>query len=82
MEWQGSVRGVDEPLMRLYRGGMVLLYTRPAQVFLAAISLTGIVAFVLGVGELGTTLREPGAGVLAGALLYPAYWAYLSEIWK
>jgi putative peptide zinc metalloprotease protein len=57
MEWQGSV-----PLTRLYRGGVFLLYTRPAQVFLAAISLVGIVAFVLGIGELGTTLEESEAG--------------------
>jgi putative peptide zinc metalloprotease protein len=62
MEWQGSVRGVDEPLTRIYRGGMFLLYTRLAQVFLAAIALVGIVAFALGVGELGTTLEESEAG--------------------
>jgi putative peptide zinc metalloprotease protein len=62
MEWQGSVRGVDEPLTRLYRGGMFLLYTRAGQLFLAAISLVGIVAFALGVGELGTTLEESQAG--------------------
>jgi putative peptide zinc metalloprotease protein len=62
MEWQGSVRGVDEPLTRLYRGGVFLLYTRPAQVLLAAIALVGIVAFVLGVGELGTALEESEAG--------------------
>jgi putative peptide zinc metalloprotease protein len=62
MEWQGSVRGVDEPLTRLYRGGMFLLYTRASQVFLAAIALVGIVAFALGVGELGTTLEESEAG--------------------
>jgi putative peptide zinc metalloprotease protein len=62
MEWQGSVRGVDEPLTRLYRGGMFLLYTRLAQVFLAAIALVGIVAFVLGIGELGAALEESEAG--------------------
>src|SRR5215212_236056 len=62
MEWQGSVRGVDEPLTRLYRGGMFLLYTRAGQVFLAAIALVGIVAFALGVGELGTTLEASQAG--------------------
>jgi putative peptide zinc metalloprotease protein len=62
MEWQGSVRGVDEPLTRLYRGGMFLLYTRAGQVFLAAIALVGIVAFVLGIGELGAALEESEAG--------------------
>jgi putative peptide zinc metalloprotease protein len=62
MEWQGSVRGVNVPLTRLYRGGMFLLYTRAGQVFLAAIALVGIVAFALGVGELGTTLEESEAG--------------------
>jgi putative peptide zinc metalloprotease protein len=62
MEWQGSVRGADEPLTRLYRGGMFLLYTRAGQVFLAAIALLGIVAFVLGIGELGAALEETEAG--------------------
>src|SRR5215210_25967 len=62
MEWQGSVRGVDEPLTRLYRGGMFLLYTRAGQVLLAAIALVGIVAFVLGIGELGTALEQSEAG--------------------
>jgi putative peptide zinc metalloprotease protein len=62
MEWQGSVRGVDEPLTRLYRGGMFPLYTRAGQVLLAAIALAGIIAFTLGIGELGTTLEESQAG--------------------
>jgi putative peptide zinc metalloprotease protein len=62
MEWQGSVRGVDEPLTRFYRGGMFLLYTRAGQVFLAAITLVGIVAFILGIGELGAALEESEAG--------------------
>ena len=62
MEWQGSVRGVDEPLTRLYRGGMFLLYTRLAQVFLAAIALVGIVAFAVGIRELGAALEASEAG--------------------
>src|SRR5215213_6168061 len=41
---------------------MFLLYTRAGQVLLAAIALVGIVAFALGVGELGTTLEASQAG--------------------
>jgi putative peptide zinc metalloprotease protein len=41
---------------------MFLLYTRAGQVFLAAIALVGIVAFVLGVGELGAALEGTEAG--------------------
>jgi hypothetical protein len=73
LEWQGSVRGVDGPLSSLYRGGVRLLYTRAGQLALAAIALAGIVAFVLGIGELGAALKGTDAG--GWLLLYwvPAY---------
>jgi putative peptide zinc metalloprotease protein len=69
MEWQGSVRGVDEPLTRLYRGGMFLLYTRAGQVFLAAIALVGIVAFALVSGSWAPLSRgrKPAAGCFSGS---------------
>jgi putative peptide zinc metalloprotease protein len=63
MEWQGSVRGVDEPLTRLYRGGMFLLYTpERARAMIPAIALAGIIAFALGIGELGAALEGSQAG--------------------
>jgi CRP-like cAMP-binding protein len=69
MEWQGSVRGVDEPLTRLYRGGMFLLYTRAGQVLLAAIALVGIVAFALVSGSWAplSRSRRPAAGCFSGS---------------
>jgi putative peptide zinc metalloprotease protein len=62
LEWKTYVRGVDEPLTRLYRGGVRLLYTLPGQVLLAAVALAGLVAFVFGIGELGSVIEESGAG--------------------
>ena len=82
MEWQGSVRGVDEPLTRSTGAGMFLLYTRAAQVFLAAIALVGIVAFVLGSGarhrlegtegrRLAVVVLDPGDPGRASSFMRP-----------
>jgi putative peptide zinc metalloprotease protein len=73
LEWQGSVRGVDEPLSSLYRGGVRLLYSRAGQLALAAIALAGIVAFVLGIGELGAALEGTEAGGWLLLFWVPAY---------
>jgi putative peptide zinc metalloprotease protein len=62
LEWQASVPGVDAPFTRLYQSGVRLLYTWPGQILLAAVALAGLVAFVLGIGELGTALEESEAG--------------------
>jgi hypothetical protein len=62
MECQGSLRGVDGPLSSLYRGGVRLLYSRAGQLALAAVALAGIVAFILGIGELGAALEGTEAG--------------------
>jgi putative peptide zinc metalloprotease protein len=62
MEWHGSLRGVDAPLTRLYRGGVRLLYTLPGQVILAMIALAGLVAFVLGIRDFGNVVEESEAG--------------------
>ena len=73
LEWQGSVRGVDEPLSSLYRGGVRLLYGRAGQLVLAAVALAGIVAFVLGIGELGAALKGTEAGGWLLLFWVPAY---------
>jgi putative peptide zinc metalloprotease protein len=57
MEWQASIRGVDEPLTRLYRGGVHLLYTWLGQIVLATIAGAGLLFFVLGIGELGRAVE-------------------------
>jgi putative peptide zinc metalloprotease protein len=62
LEWRAVLRGVDAPLTRLYAGGVWLLYTRVAQLILAALTLAGLVAFVLGIGDLGNALEETEAG--------------------
>jgi CRP-like cAMP-binding protein len=62
MEWRTSVRGVDAPLTRLYRAGVRLLFTRMGQIVLAALAIAGLIAFALGIGELGTALEGSEAG--------------------
>jgi putative peptide zinc metalloprotease protein len=62
LEWQGSVRGVDAPLTRLYRNGVRLFYTLPGQIALAAVALAGLIASVFGIGELGSAIKESEAG--------------------
>jgi len=62
LEWHTSVRGVDAPLTRLYRGGVRLLYTRPGKTVLAVMALAGLFAFVLAIENLGTALEESQAG--------------------
>ena len=62
LEWRTSLHGVDAPLTRLYEGGARLLYTLPGQIALAAIALAGVVAFVLGIGELGAAIEGSEAG--------------------
>lgn len=61
MEWQAPVRNVDHFLATLYRF-VRPLYTRAGQVLLAVLSLAGLVAFVLGIGELGDTVEASEAG--------------------
>jgi CRP-like cAMP-binding protein/Zn-dependent protease len=61
LEWQAPLRGVDPLLGSLYRV-VRPLYTRVGQVLLAAVSLAGLMAFVLGVGELGDTVEASEAG--------------------
>jgi putative peptide zinc metalloprotease protein len=62
LEWQASIRGVDALFTRLYRGGVRLLFTRAGQILLAVLAAAGLVAFVLGIGELGTALEGTKAG--------------------
>lgn len=73
MEEQGSVRGVDGPLSSLYQGGTMLLHSRAGQLALAAVALAGIVAFVLGIGELGAVLERTEAGRWLCLFWVPAY---------
>lgn len=61
LEWQVPLRGVDPFLTVLYRMAHPL-YTKPGQVLLAVVSLAGIVAFVLGIGELGDAVEGTEGG--------------------
>ncbi len=72
LEWRAIVRGVDAPLTRLYEGGGRLLYTKLAQIVLAVLALAGLVAFVLGIGDLGAALTQTEAGGWLLLLWIPA----------
>jgi len=58
LEWQVSVSGLDPRLTRLYRGGVRLLFTRPAQVGLAALAVAGFVAFLRVGARAGVTIND------------------------
>ena len=72
LEWQVSLRNIDTPITRLYRGGFHLLYTRTSQLILAGVSLLGILAFIV----VGTRAQAVFESVQNGKLwlfLIPAY---------
>jgi putative peptide zinc metalloprotease protein len=64
LEFQVVLRNVDKPLERLYNGGIRLLFTRPAQILLAVISIAGLVAFIASSSRTGAAVRELGPKLL------------------
>jgi putative peptide zinc metalloprotease protein len=71
LDLQASVRGLDARLTRMYDGGVRRLYTRPAQVLLAALAVAGVVAFVLTAGTAHGALSGGHAAIIL--LVEPAY---------
>jgi hypothetical protein len=69
IDWQLPVSGIDRGLTRLYKGGFWILYTRPAQVVMAALALGGLGVFAT---HLDTARREAVNGGGELALLYVA----------
>jgi putative peptide zinc metalloprotease protein len=51
IDWQVSLPNPDPWLTRLYRGGVRLLFTRPAQILLAVLATAGLVVFVANLGK-------------------------------
>jgi len=47
MEWEVGIPGIERVLTALYRGGVRLLFTRAGLVAMLALSLAGLVAFVV-----------------------------------
>lgn len=50
LEWEVTWNGVDPLLTRLYNGGIFLLYTRTAQIVIAATALIGLIVFIMSLG--------------------------------
>lgn len=58
--WQAAVPGIDGRLTQLYQGGVRILYTRPAQVALLLLIVTGLVAFFTGSVRVREALAAAG----------------------
>ena len=72
LEWRATVGGVDTLIGRLYGGGVRLLYTRVAQLIFAVVTLAGLAAFALGIGDFGSALTETQAGGWLLLFWFPA----------
>ena len=52
LEWRGSA------LTRLYNGGIFLLYTRTAQIVIAATALIGLIVFIMSLGRVEAVIKD------------------------
>lgn len=70
IDWQVSVPNPDPWLGRLYRSGVYLLFTRPAQVLLAGFCMAGLIVLV---ANLGTAAHATSRGGWVLLLLFVMY---------
>ncbi len=90
LEWKLPIQGFDPMLTALYRGGGWILYTRPVQLMLAALAVSGLGAFawLLAGGSLPPFQVTPGWGwlglygfFLAHALVHELAHALTVKAW-
>lgn len=70
LEYQASIGNVDDFFTRVYRGGVRVLYSVPAQLALAVLAVAGIIAFVMTSGTASHLISQTGPASLL--LLFPA----------
>lgn len=70
LEWQISIRRVDGLLTRLYRGGIWVLYTIPAQIVLALVAVAGLAVFARNVDRASQATTQGGWVLLFFVFLY------------
>ena len=58
LEWEVVWSGVDPLLTRLYNGGIFLLYTRTAQIVIAATALIGLIVFIMSLGRVEAVIKD------------------------
>jgi putative peptide zinc metalloprotease protein len=58
LEWEVVWSGVDPLLTRLYDRGIFLLFTRTAQIVIAATALIGFVVFVMNLRSVGVAIHD------------------------
>jgi len=74
LDFQLSLRNIDALVSRLYKRGIFLFYTIPAQIILAAIAIGGVVAFALGTVRAVNVVGDSDLGLALLLFLLPAEW--------
>jgi putative peptide zinc metalloprotease protein len=69
IDWQVPVSGIDRALTRLYKGGLWILYTRPAQLVMATVAIISLGVFAT---HLDTARHQAVSGPGQLAVLYVA----------
>ncbi|HLJ54507.1 MAG TPA: cyclic nucleotide-binding domain-containing protein [Chthonomonadaceae bacterium] len=69
LDWQVSLRNTDRTATWLYRHGVGLLYTAPAQTILALVTVVGFAAFCLIWQRAVAALHSPGGAALLWCLI-------------
>jgi hypothetical protein len=68
-----SLRNVDHLITRLYKAGVFLIFSRPVQVFMMLITISGLVAFGFHAWQGSYSILHGGSGLASGLLgLYAA----------
>jgi len=64
-----SLGGIDKTISRLYKGGVFLIFTRPVQLLILLITLTGLGAFGYHAWQGSFSILRGGSGGLASGLV-------------
>lgn len=74
LEFEVSLKNVDAAITKVYRRGVFLLYTWPAQILLALVAVGGVVAFALNTVRAVNVVGASDLGLALLVFLLPAEW--------
>lgn len=66
VDWKIGVPGIDRPLTQLYAAGLHYLFTRPAQLALALVTVAGLTAPIAASEQASNSIRGVGGANLVG----------------